>query len=117
VRAIIFFVVFATYVSTAWAESKPKSVPFKEVNSKVSEAFCKKMDECAKQKIPVKDCISQMKDAFQQNYNSLPQDKKLEVLEPDLKLCTQSIQSSTCDELKAAQKLNGCDFIEKLNPS
>jgi hypothetical protein len=114
---LLFAILFSTFVSVAWAESNPKPVSFKEVNSKVSEAFCKKMDECAKDKIPVKQCVSEMKDAFLENYNALPKERKIEVIKPDLELCIKSIEGSSCSELKAAQKLNGCDFIDKLNPS
>ncbi|MFO1519720.1 MAG: hypothetical protein U1F57_08690 [bacterium] len=42
------------------------------MNQKVSEGFCAKMEQCAKQKIPQPQCISEMKDAFQQNYDALP---------------------------------------------
>jgi hypothetical protein len=102
---------------TICADSKPKPVSFKEVSSKVSDAFCQKMDRCSQEKIPVKKCVSEMNDLFLQNYDALPKDKKVEVEATQLELCTKSIQDSSCQELKAAQKLNGCEFIGQLTSS
>jgi len=99
------------------AEPKDKEVSFKDVSSKVSDAFCKKMDQCSKEKIPTKQCVSEMKEAFLKNYDVLPADKRPAIADQELKQCTKTIQDTNCDDLKSAQSLPGCEFIQKLNPS
>ncbi|GEM_PF-3356559 len=116
----IFFLVFLLCLSKgveAASESKSASpaVPFKEVSSKVAEAFCVKMDQCSKQKIPLSQCNSEMSDLFQQNYNALPPEKKVQVPSEQLGLCVKSIKASSCETLKKTSSLEGCDFIAKLS--
>ena len=98
-------------------EKEGKGVEFSKVNSKVSEALCQKMQECAAQKMSQGQCLSEVKDTFQQSYNSLPKEKRFEVAPPDLDLCVKSIQGSSCNDLKTAQTLKGCDFIRELPPT
>lgn len=101
----------------AAAESKPAAagaLPFKEVSGKVSQAFCSKMEQCSKEKIPVGQCNGQMNDAFLQGYNALAADKKPQIAADQLKLCVKSIEASTCESLKKASSLEGCDFIGQL---
>ncbi len=101
------------------AESKPAATPqtpsFNDVANKVSKAFCGKMEQCSKQKIPMNDCVGQMNDAFIQNYKALPVDKKVSVSADQLDQCVKSVQNSTCDTLKKASTLPGCDFISQIS--
>jgi hypothetical protein len=99
-------------------DSSGKGVEFSKVNTKVSEALCQKMQQCASaQKMSPGQCLSEVKSAFQESYDSLPKEKRFEVGVPDLDLCVKSIQASSCDELKAAPSLKGCDFIQQLPPA
>lgn len=105
-----------------WAasESKPAATTssgpsFNEVSSKVSQAFCAKMEQCATQKIPMNQCVGQMNDTFIQSYKSLPVDKKIQVSADQLGQCVKSIQSSSCESLQKASSLAGCDFIGQLS--
>ncbi len=118
----ILFTFFILIPSFLWAasESKPaahtSSVPsFSEVSSKVSQAFCTKMEQCATQKISMNQCVGQMNDAFIQGYKALPLDKKIQVTNDQLSQCVKSVQSSTCESLQKSSALPGCDFIAQVS--
>ncbi len=105
-------------------ESKPASSPtsqpsfsFKDVSSKVSRAFCIKMEQCSdsEQRMPMVLCTSQMNDAFMQSYSAIPEAKRPVVNFDKMSQCVKSIESSTCDTLKKASKLTGCEFIGQLS--
>lgn len=98
-------------------EEKSSSVDFSKVTGKVSEALCKKMNQCSPGKMSSGQCISEVKGTFEKSYDSLPKEKRFEVAAPDLDLCVKSIQGSSCEEIKAAQTLKGCDFIQQLPPT
>ena len=98
-------------------DDKANTVDFSKVNSKVSEALCQKMNKCSPGKLSAGQCLSEVKGTFEQSYNSLPKEKRFEVAAPDLDLCVKSIQGSSCEEIKAAQSLKGCDFIQQLPPT
>lgn len=92
-----------------------KGLFFAEVAPKVSEAFCGKMEECSPVKIPRGQCIEQMKSALLESHKALPKDKKIELTPEELAQCLKTIQESKCDQLRAAQRLEGCEFIETLS--
>lgn len=121
-KKYILFTFFILIPSFLWAaaESKPASntpsgPSFNDVSSKVSQAFCSKMEQCASQKIPMNQCVGQMNDTFIQSYKSLPVDKKIQVSADQLSQCVKSIQGSTCETLQKASNLTGCDFIGQLS--
>lgn len=102
----------------AAAETKPAAnaaLPFKDVSSKTAQAFCSKMEQCAKQKIPLSQCNSQMSEAFMQGYTGLAADKRPQVASDQLNQCVKSIDSSSCEALQKASSLAGCDFIGQLS--
>lgn len=117
----LFIITALLFMSTqGWCapESKPASpanFSFKDVSSKTAEAFCAKMDQCSKEKIPISQCNAEMKDTFQQAYDRLAVGKKPQVGDEQLKKCVKSIQGSTCETLKKASSLDGCDFISQLS--
>ncbi len=119
---ILSFISLMLLPCLLWAasESKPTSnapapPPFNEVSTKVSQAFCTKMDQCAKQKIPMNQCVGQMNEAFIQGYKALPVDKKIQVSSDQLSQCVKSVQTSTCEALQKASSLPGCDFISQIS--
>lgn len=116
---IISVLLLASTQGWSAPESKPATSPagfsFKDVSSKTAEAFCAKMDQCSKEKIPIPQCNAEMKDTFQQAYDRLAADKKPQVGDEQLKKCVKSIQASTCETLKKASSLDGCDFISQLS--
>lgn len=103
-------------------ESKPAANPssqpsfsFKDVSSKVSRAFCIKMEQCSDQAMPMVLCTSQMNDAFMQGYSAIPEAKRPQVSPDQMGQCVKSVESSTCETLKKASKLTGCEFIGQLS--
>jgi len=98
-------------------EEKVKAVDFSKVNAKVSDALCQKMQQCSPKQMSTGECLSEVKGTFQKSYNSIPKEKQFQVNSSDLDLCTTSINNSSCDELKAAHTLKGCDFIKQLPPT
>ena len=121
-KKIIIFSLFVFVPGFLWAaaESKPaannsNTPAFNDVSSKVSQAFCTKMEQCAKQKIPMNQCVGQMNDAFIQGYKALPVDKKIQVSADQLSQCVKSVQTSTCETLQKASSLPGCDFISQIS--
>ncbi len=110
-----FFAAFSfSFFFCFFVGAKQKETGPSQIFIEVSDAFCHKMDECSKEKIPHRDCVSQVKEAFQKSYDKLSSDQKAEVDSADGANCSKSIQSNSCEQLKGAQKLTGCDFIEKL---
>jgi len=114
VKKLSFLFLILLFSTSGMAASPPAPVAFPEVAAKTSVAFCAKMEECATQKIPQEKCVREMQSTFQLSYEALPKTKKVEVQSSDLELCTKSIKSSTCEQLKTAHQLKGCDFIQKL---
>jgi len=88
----------------------------KDIAAGMSQAWCGKMDECAgEKKIPLKDCEKQLFKSFKDGFDNLPKGQAINVKPDSFEQCKQSIQAGTCDSLKAAQALPGCDFISLLN--
>ncbi len=120
-KKILGFIFFISFPSLLWAaESKPAAATpaapsFNEVSTKVSQAFCTKMEQCSTQKIPMNQCVGQMNDSFIQAYKVLPVDKKIQVSADQMGQCVKSIQGSTCESLQKASSLTGCDFIGQLS--
>ena len=120
-RKLLFMTVMLMGLPTllwAAADTKPATsaaLPFKDVSSKTAQAFCSKMEQCAKQKIPLSECNSQMSEAFMQSYNGLPADKRPQVASDQLNQCVKSIEGSSCQALQKASSLAGCDFIGQLS--
>ncbi len=108
----IFFT-FSLLFSSGVVFANP--LPFKEVSHKVSEVFCKKMEECAPQKIPQNQCTKEMDDLFQSSNDRLPKDSKVQLEKDQLNNCVQNIQKAGCEDLKKAQSISGCEFIQKLS--
>ena len=109
----ISLMTISLFVSGVVSAAQPLS--FKEVSRKTSEAFCKKMEECASQKIPQNQCAKEMNDLFQGSNDRLPKDSKVQLDEAGLKNCLQNIEKTGCEDLKKAQSISGCEFIQKLS--
>lgn len=115
-RGIFVFLFIFGFITSAGGQAEAKAAPFSNVSSKVSQAFCGKMDQCSPEAMSQKDCLSEMKGTLQDSYNKLPKDKKLEVPEEDLTLCLKNIKGASCEDIKSAQTLKGCEFLQMLPP-
>ncbi len=112
---VFLFILISLSVFCHIAEAANEKVAFKEVSLKVSSSFCRRMDECSKEKIPINNCIYEMDSVFIYNYAQLPIDKKISLTQPELENCLKKIQSISCEQLKKSQKISGCEFLEKLS--
>ncbi len=114
-RTSFFILLFCSLVLCQFANAANEKVPFKEVSLKVSAAFCRRMDDCSKDKIPVNNCIYEMDSVFVYNFAQLPTDKKVSLTQAELENCLKKVQSISCEQLKKSQKISGCEFLEKLS--
>ena len=123
-KKLIFFFLFLTTFGafSAGAEEtkgeEPKAVGLskKEISSGMSVVWCKKMEECAKDKaIATGECQKILSKNFKEGLDNIPKGQKVEVTSETFDQCKQSIEAGTCDALKSANSLPGCDFITLLN--
>lgn len=97
-------------------DAKPAGLSKKEISSGMSVVWCKKMDECAKDKsMAVGECQKILAKNFKEGLDNIPKGQKVEVTSENFDQCKQSIEAGTCDTLKTAHSLPGCDFITLLN--
>jgi hypothetical protein len=109
----IFVLFFLCGVAIA-EEAKPMSP--KEVSSGMAEVWCQKMEECAHDKsMKIEECRKILFKSFKDGFDNVPKEQKLEVSSQNYGQCVQSIKAGTCESLKVAQTLGGCEFISVLN--
>lgn len=90
----------------------------KEVSVGMSEIWCQKMGECAKDPaMSIQECQKILYKNFKDGLDAVPKGQKVEIARDTFEQCRQSIQAGTCDSLKSARSLPGCDFIGLLNRS
>ena len=89
-----------------------------EVSDQMAEVWCSKLTECTSDKeMGPKECRKVLKKSFEDGFKNVPQGQKLEVKSSGLSQCSESIKKNSCDALKSAQSLPGCEFISQLNRS
>jgi hypothetical protein len=89
-----------------------------EVSEKMSIVWCDKLAECTSgEEMGPKECRKVLKKSFQDGFKNIPQGQKVEVKSSGLNQCSENIKKDTCDSLKSAQTLPGCEFISMLNRS
>ncbi len=107
-------------VGTARAEDnkEPKAAKLpnpKEISQEMAVAWCAKMDECAKDKsMGVKECERILVTSFKKGFDQLPKNQPLNLDRDTLDLCKDSIGKGSCESLKGAKSLNGCEFMSRL---
>ncbi len=114
-KIFLFVLLLCSFIFSQIGTAANEKVAFKEVSLKVSSSFCRRMDECSKEKIPISNCIYEMDSVFIYNFAQLPTDKKVSLTQPELENCLKKIQSISCEQLKKSQKISGCEFLEKLS--
>ena len=96
-------------------DAEPKAPSPKQVSQEMAQAWCGKMEECdPKKEMPVKECQKILFGSFKKGYERLPKEKPLVVERSTLDQCKESIGNGTCDSLKGAKSLAGCEFISLL---
>ncbi len=89
-----------------------------DVSKQMADIWCEKLAECdGTQDMGPKECRKVLKQSFDQGFKNTAKGQKVEVSQATMSQCNQSIKADTCDSLKTAQKLKGCEFINLLNRS
>jgi hypothetical protein len=89
-----------------------------EVSEQMAVVWCEKLAECTtSEEMGPKECRKVLKKSFQDGFQNVPEGQKFEVKTSGLSQCSESIKQNTCDALKSAQTLPGCEFISQLNRS
>lgn len=87
-----------------------------DVSEQMAEVWCDKLAECGgTQEMSPKECRKVLKDSFNRGFKNTAKGQKVEVTQGTLTQCNESIRADTCESLKSAQKLPGCEFINLLN--
>jgi len=90
----------------------------KEVSKVMAEVWCSKMEQCVQSsEMGPKECRKVLNKSFLSGFDNVPDGQKIEVSKSTLKQCQESITKDTCEALKTAQTLPGCNFITYLNRS
>jgi hypothetical protein len=99
-------------------KSDDKVVNIGEVSERMAVMWCDKLAECTtSEEMGPKECRKVLKKSFQDGFKNVPEGQKIEVKSSGLSQCSESIKQNTCDALKSAQTLPGCEFISQLNRS
>ncbi len=97
-------------------EASPSKLSKKEVTTGMSQIWCHKMEECAKDKsMSTKECEKVLSKNFKEGFDNIPAGRSVNVTRESFDQCKKSIEGGSCDTLKAAHSLPGCDFISLLN--
>jgi hypothetical protein len=100
------------------AQSADKVLDAATVSDQMADVWCSKLTECTSDKeMGPKECRKVLKKSFEDGFKNVPQGQKVEVKSSGLNQCSESIKKNTCDSLKSAQTLPGCEFISQLNRS
>jgi|GEM_PF-2778529 len=97
-------------------KDSPKTISQKDISQGMSEVWCQKMEECSKDKSmgPV-ECKKILFKSFKTGFDNIPKGQKVDVSRENYEECMKNVQAGTCENLKSAQTLPGCDFITLLN--
>jgi len=87
----------------------------KQISQEMSEVWCAKMEECAKDKsMPVKECEKILFGSFKKGFDQLPKAQPLNLDRGTLDQCKESIGKGSCESLKGARTLPSCEFMSRL---
>jgi hypothetical protein len=99
-------------------KSADKVLDAATVSDQMADVWCGKLEECTTGKeMSSKECHKVLKKSFEDGFKNVPPGQKIEVKSSGLSQCSDSIKKNTCDSLKSAQTLPGCEFISQLNRS
>jgi len=90
----------------------------KEISSSMADVWCKKLAECDKNSdMGPKECRKVLSRSFKKGFDKVAEGQKVQVTKSTLGQCSESIKKDSCDALKEAHSLPGCEFIALLNRS
>lgn len=118
-----YFLILITLLFLPWGihaeeAAKPVKAPKpKDISNGMAQTWCEKMKECAKESsMGPQECKKILYKSFMTGFdNAAKAQAKVEVSAETLDQCTQSVKAGTCDALKTAQTLPGCEFISLIS--
>ncbi len=128
-RVLLFLWVLAAFSTSAFAEqaspgkaqadpapAAEAGLPKKLVSEEMSVVWCQKMQECSQDKsMGLKECQKVLFKSFKTGFENLPKGQTVEVKREGFEVCKKNILEGTCDALKKAHVIPGCEFISVLN--
>ena len=96
--------------------SDPKALTPKQVSQEMAELWCAKMEQCSQDKsMSVKECQKILFKSFKAGFDRQPKDKPLQLERAGFDQCKTNVAKGTCEGLKGAKALPGCEFISLLS--
>jgi hypothetical protein len=97
------------------AAAEPKALTSKQVSQEMAEVWCAKMEQCAQEKsMSVKECQKILFKSFKTGFDRQPKDKPIQLERAGFDQCKTNVAKGTCEGLKGAKALPGCEFISLL---
>ncbi len=97
------------------AASEAKGLTSKQVSLEMAEVWCAKMEQCAPDKsMSVKECQKILFKSFKTGFDRQPKDKPIQLERAGFDQCKTNVAKGTCEGLKGAKALPGCEFISLL---
>lgn len=100
----------------AKAEKPIKPMSPKEVSNGMADVWCQKMTECAKDNsMGPRECKKILYKSFMSGFDNVAKDQKVDVMPQNFEECMKNVKAGTCEALKTAQTLAGCEFISAIS--
>ncbi len=97
------------------APAEPKGLTSKQISQEMAEVWCAKMDQCAQEKsMSVKECQKILFKSFKAGFDRQPKDKPIQLERAGFDQCKTNVSKGSCEALKGAKSLPGCEFISLL---
>lgn len=97
-------------------KAEEKVLKTSQVSKQMAQVWCEKLEECTSgEEMGLKECRKVLKKSFQDGFKNAIEGQKVGVTQTKLSQCSASIKKDTCEALKKAQTLEGCEFISLLN--
>lgn len=96
------------------AKAAPALTP-KQVSQEMAEVWCAKMEQCSQDKsMSVKECQKILFKSFKTGFDRQPKDRPIQLERPGFDQCKTNVAKGSCESLKGAKSLPGCEFISLL---
>lgn len=98
------------------APAESKGLSSKIVSQEMAELWCSKMEQCSQDKsMSVKECQKILFKSFKAGFDRQPKDKPIQLEREGFDQCKANVSKGTCEGLKGAKSLPGCEFINLLS--
>jgi hypothetical protein len=98
------------------APAEPKALNSKQISQEMAEVWCAKMEQCSQDKsMSLKECHKILFKSFKAGFDRQPKDKPIQLERSGFDQCKTNVAKGTCEGLKGAKALPGCEFISLLS--